>query len=85
MTQIKIFYKQTFDTSEDARMDVRARGVYPTSIKDLENEVNNFLAENEGKITLKDIKYTTQSMTDKDGVTHPDLIFWTVMVIYETL
>lgn len=84
MTQIKIFYKQTFDTSEDARMDVRARGVYPTSIKDFENEVNAFLIENEGKITVKDIKYTTQSMTDKDGVTHPDL-FWTVMVIYKTM
>lgn len=83
MTQIKIFYQQTFDTSEDARMDVRMRGVYPTTIKEFENEINVFLGENEGKITLKDIKYTTQSITDKDGVTHPDL-FWTVMVIYET-
>lgn len=84
MTQIKIFYKQTFDTSEDARMDVRARGVYPTSIREFENEVNAFLTENEGKITVKDIKYTTRSMTDNDGITHPDF-FWTVMVIYETL
>lgn len=80
MTQIKIFYHQTID-SEDVRMWVSN----PKTINDLEKEVNDFLAENEGKITLKDIKYTTQSMTDKDGVTHPDLIFWTVMVVYETM
>ena len=79
MTQIKIFYHQTIDSA-----DVRMWVSNPKTIRDLEQEVNDFLVENEGKIALKDIKYTTQSMTDKDGVTHPDLIFWTVMVIYET-
>lgn len=46
---------------------------------EFEEEVNQFLKENEGKIIVRDIKYTTTPP-------HPDRNtwqIWTAMVIYE--
>ena len=75
MTQIKIFSEHTYSGSS-ASPDV-------TRIKDLEKQVNDFLATNADKITVKDVKYYIQSP-------NPHQIFnlsvkdWIVMVIYET-
>ena len=71
MTQIKIFTGNTYQgtKSPDA----------PT-IDTLTQEVNDFLAENEGKITVKDIKYTIQ-IPNPHNLSIKD---WAIMVIYET-
>ena len=45
-----------------------------------EKKVNDFLKENEGKIQVRDIKYTAESPNPNDSV----LKNWTVMVLYET-
>ena len=45
-----------------------------------EKKVNDFLKENEGKIQVRDIKYTAESPNPNDSV----LKNWTAMVIYET-
>jgi len=45
-----------------------------------EKKVNDFLKENEGKIQVRDIKYTAESPYPNDSV----LKNWTAMVIYET-
>lgn len=64
MTQIKIF--------------MNTNKVYGSQEK-LENDVNSFLKENDGKITVKDIKYTTtEGNHDSPGWNN-----WTVMVIYD--
>ena len=50
----------------------------------LNQEVNAFLAENDGKIILKDIKYTVQSPNPHE-VFNLNVKVWTIMVIYETI
>ena len=62
MTQIKIF----MNTKEEANVQ-----------EIIEKQVNEFLKENDGKISVKDIKYTS---TDKGNCLWRN---WTVMVIYE--
>lgn len=74
MTQIKIFTESTYHGS----MDPKA----PT-IETLTQKVNDFLAENDGKITVKDIKYTIQS-PNPHQILNLSVKDWTVMVIYET-
>ena len=66
MTQIKFF--------------MNTKSVYGSREK-LENEVNAFLKENEGKIIVKDIKYTTTEVNHDS----PDWNNWTVMVIYDVI
>ena len=74
MTQIKIFNGSTYNGTNDPKT--------PT-IETLTQKVNDFLAENDGKITIKDIKYSVQSPNPRQTL---DLSVkdWTVMVIYET-
>ena len=74
MTQIKIFTETTYQgtKSPDA----------PT-IDTLTQKVNEFLAENDGKITIKDIKYAVQS-PNPHQILNLSVKDWTVMVIYET-
>ena len=73
MTQIKIFNETTYEEDHSSA---------PT-IDTLTQKVNEFLEENEGKITVKDIKYTVQNP-------NPHQIFnlsvkdWTIMLIFET-
>lgn len=47
----------------------------------MENKVNGFLSENEGRITVKDIKYT--ALWPNPGNTL--WVSWTVMVVYDEL
>lgn len=46
-----------------------------------EEKVNSFLKENEGKIVVKDIKYTSDSVNPHNSVWKN----WTAMVVYETI
>lgn len=64
MTQIKIF----MNTQEVANVQ-----------EIIEKHVNEFLKENDGKIIVKDIKY---SVTE-GNFSNPIWKNWTVMVIYE--
>ncbi len=48
----------------------------------LAEKVNDFLAENDGKIKVKDIKYSIQS-PNQHQVLNLNVQYWTVMVIYE--
>jgi len=75
MTQIKIFNETTFEGS----------GVSTSAptIDSLTQKVNKFLAENDGKITIKDIKYTVQS-PNPHQILNLDVKVWTIMLIYET-
>ena len=73
MTQIKIFTETTFRRKE--------AGSKALLIEDLQKKVNDFLAENADKITVKDIKYLIQSPNPQNL----DIKAWTVMVIYETI
>lgn len=75
MTQIKIFSGTTYEGS----------GVGPSAptIESLTQKVNEFLAENDGKITIKDIKYTIQSPNPHQEL-NLDVKEWTIMLIYET-
>ncbi|MBR6416934.1 MAG: hypothetical protein IKS22_12665 [Bacteroidales bacterium] len=45
-----------------------------------EQKINKFLEENDGKIILKDIKYTAMYPNPNNSA----WVSWTVMVIYET-
>ena len=45
-----------------------------------ESKINAFLKENDGKISIKDIKYTADSPNPNNSVWKN----WTAMVIYET-
>ena len=47
----------------------------------LEAQVNDFLSENETKISVKDIQYTTAT-TEKEN---HDKLVWSAMVRYEVL
>ena len=46
----------------------------------IEKQINAFLKENDGKILIKDIKFTAESPNPNNSVWKN----WTVMVIYET-
>ena len=73
MTQVKIFSATTFSGSDRSR---------PT-VEDFQDEVNAFLAENDGKIVVKDIKYTTQC-ENPHQIFNTDVLTWALMIIYET-
>ena len=45
----------------------------------IENKVNNFLKENEGKIIFRDIKYVEQPKEHTGNGWHE----WTVVVVYD--
>ena len=45
----------------------------------MEKQVNDFLAANDGKITVRDIKYTADP-SERNNV----WVSWTVMVVYDT-
>lgn len=75
MTQIKIFTEKTYN-SKDA-------GPKALLTDDLQKKVNDFLADNAGKIIVKDIKYSVQSPNPHQKL-NLDIKEWTVMVIYET-
>ena len=75
MTQIKIFTETTYN-SKQAGPDAQR-------IDDLQNKVNNFLAENADKIIVKDIKYSVQS-PNPHQVLNLSIKEWTVMLIYDT-
>ena len=47
----------------------------------LEAEVNDFLSENEAKISVKDIQYTTATTAKENH----DKLVWSAMVRYEVL
>ncbi len=66
MTQIKIF----INTKEAANYH-----------EQLEKEVNGFLKENEGKIMVKDIKYTSNEINPDNPLWRN----WSVMVIYDMI
>ena len=46
-----------------------------------ENQINAFLKENDGKITVKDVKYTAESPNPNNSKWKT----WTAMVIYEII
>lgn len=46
-------------------------------IEEMEKKVNDFLAENDGKITIRDIKYTGDPFENNSWVS------WTAMVVYD--
>ncbi len=75
MTQIKIFSETTYQgTKSPDAMTIEA----------LTSRVNEFLSDNDGKITLKDIKYTVQS-PNPHQVLNLNVKEWTIMLIYETV
>ena len=75
MTQIKIFKETTYEGS--------GAGPSAPTIDSLTQKVNEFLAENDGKITIKDIKYTVQS-PNPHQILNLNVKVWTIMLIYET-
>lgn len=75
MTQIKIFSETTYQgTKSPDAMTIEA----------LTSRVNEFLSDNDGKITLKDVKYTVQS-PNPHQVLNLNVKEWTIMLIYETV
>ena len=75
MTQIKIFTETTYANTQGGKA---------MTIDGFEKLVNDFLAENDGKIAVKDIKYTIQS-PNPHQIFNLSVQHWTVMVIYEQL
>ena len=49
-------------------------------LEKIEKQVNAFLKDNDGKILVKDIKYTAESSNPNNPIWKN----WTVMIIYET-
>ena len=49
-------------------------------MESFEKKVNDFLKENEGKIVVRDIKYSAESSNPNNSVWKN----WTAMVIFET-
>ena len=49
-------------------------------LEKIEKQINAFLKDNDGKILVKDIKYTAESPNPNNSTWKN----WTVMVIYET-
>ena len=76
MTQIKIITETTYNSKN--------AGTKAPVIDDLQKKVNDFLTENEGKIIVKDIKYSVQS-PNPHQILNLNIKEWIVMVIYETL
>ena len=64
MTQIKIFINEN---------------KVPNYNENLEKQVNEFLKENDGKIVVKDIKYTATEINPQNPLWRN----WSVMVIYD--
>ena len=75
MTQIKLFTETTYSNPADKKV---------MTTEALEKKVNDFLAENVDKITVKDIKYSIQS-PNPHQILNLNVQHWTVMVIYEKL
>lgn len=73
MTQIKIFTETTYQGS--------GAGPGAFKIEQLTQEVNDYLAENEGKIILKDIKYKILS-PNPNNIKIKD---WVIMLVYDTV
>ena len=73
MTQIKIFAETTFSNPADKKA---------MTTGGLEKKVNDFLAENDGRISVKDVKYSIQS-PNPHQILNLSVQHWTVMVIYE--
>ena len=46
-----------------------------------ENQINDFLNDNKDKITVKDIKYTTEIPNPGNSV----WVNWTALIIYEVI
>lgn len=76
MTQIKIFTETTFRSKE--------AGPNAPLTDDLQKKVNDFLAENDGKIVVKDIKFTIQS-PNPHQILNLNVKRWTIMIIYDSL
>ncbi len=49
-------------------------------LEEMEKKVNDFLAENDGKITVRDIKYTGNPFENNNV-----WVSWTAMVVYDTI
>ena len=49
-------------------------------LEKIEKQINAFLKDNDGKILVKDIKYTAESPNPNNSLWKN----WTVMIIYET-
>ena len=75
MTQIKIFTETTYRGKE--------LGPNAPLTEDLQKKVNDFLAENDEKIIVKDIKYSVQSPNPHQTF-NLNVKVWTIMVIFET-
>ena len=56
----------------------RSKAILPDA---LETQVNNFLCENEAKISVKDIQYNTATTAKENS----DQLVWSAMVRYEVL
>ena len=69
MTQIKIFSEKTYG-------DGSPNGL---TIDGFSKIINDYLAEQDGKITIKDIKYSIQRPNPNNSIKE-----WVVMLIYET-
>ena len=50
-------------------------------LEKVEKMVNDFLSANEGKILVKDIKYTAEQVNQNNPVWK----YWSVMVIYDVI
>ncbi len=75
MTQIKIFTGTTY-SPEGASKD-------SPKVENLEQKVNDFLAENADKVVVKDIKFETKN-PNPHQVYNLGIQKWTIMLIYET-
>ena len=74
MTQIKIFTETTYENG----------GPNVQTDEDLTKKVNEFLSNNDGKIIVKDIKYSIQS-PNPHQIYNLSVKYWTIMIIYDTI
>jgi len=73
MTQIKIFTETTYQSS--------GAGPGAFKIEQLTQEINDYLADNDGKIILKDIKYKILSPNPHNL----SIKEWVIMLVYDTV
>ena len=73
MTQIKIFTETTYQSS--------GAGPGAFKIEQLSQEINDFLADNDGKIILKDIKYRILCPNPNNL----KIKEWVIMLVYDTV
>ena len=73
MTQIKIFTETTYQSS--------GAGPGAFKIEQLTQEINDYLADNDGKIILKDIKYKILSSNPHNL----SIKEWVIMLVYDTV